>query len=125
MISIERYVYWGVILALLAASAGVALQLRSERAAHEKTQTELQAENIRALRWQIDGLQARRDLATCQQQWSDAKISFELQLTEATTARVQAERNAASWKRRWDARSNDCDAALETLNTACPMLENY
>lgn len=78
-----------------------------------------------ASQWEIDGLQARVDLSECQAQWEQTRASAVEMIAESTRRRIQAEAEAQTWRKRWDARPQGCSAALASLDTACPALDGY
>lgn len=75
--------------------------------------------------WELESLQSQLDLATCQQQFADAKASFDQMLVEATAGRERARAQLAAWRAKWDARSMECRDVVMLLDTHCSSAEGY
>lgn len=110
----------------VAAITGVAAY-KYDRAVKRAEAAEARADqfDLAARAWEADSLQAQLDLAACQQQFADAKTSFDSMLAEAVAGRAQAKAQLNTWRSKWDARSMECRDVVMLLDTHCSSAEGY
>jgi hypothetical protein len=116
----------------LATLAGWWLHVGSVRAQATRAATELGAcSAARAVavaantEWETGALEAQRGLAQCQAQWAEAKADADFHAAAAAEHRRNAVRWAEAFAGRYAGRTQQCAAALQALDPACPELEGY
>jgi hypothetical protein len=116
----------------LATLTGWWLHVGSVRAANTQTATDLGA--CTAARdsavtaneeWEAATLDAHRALSQCQAQWAEVKADAEFHKAAAAEHRRNAVRWAEAFAGRYAGKTQQCAAALQALDPACPELEGY
>lgn len=108
-----------VVMALIVLSAITAVRnsaLRAEIA-------ELRASHVGVVsanrEWETATFGLQSSLAQCQGQWADAKADADAAVELAVAYRREAIKQQQDFDRRWAARTSDCRASLDQMQTAC------
>jgi len=75
--------------------------------------------------WEAATLDAHRALKQCQDQWAEVKADADFHAAAAAEHRRNAVRWAEAFAGRYAGRTQQCAAALQALDPACPELEGY
>ena len=108
-----------VALALILLASWLAVSNSGLRA--DLAEARAQAASVTAAnsQWEATGQALAAELAECNSQWTSAQSALDDAVELANAYRAENVRQHQAFERRWAARTADCEAALQDMQTAC------